>query len=241
MTEPNSRWQTQELATAFLEGVRGAIPGADLQLAVMGKVVELWCENPATLLDLGCGDGILGRYLLGRFPAAKGIFADFSEPMLAAVRQQVQGLPQAEVVKADFSTPQWVEAVAPYQPLDVVVSGYAIHHQPDDRKRQIYAEAYGLLRPGGLFLNLEHVSSVTPAGERLFDEFFVDHLYTFHAQKDPAVSREVIANKYYKRPDKTENILAPLDEQCQWLRDIGYRDVDCFFKTFEMALFGGRK
>ena len=80
MTQAKSRWQTEELATAFLQGVRGAIPGADLQLAVLAKIVQIWCESPAVMLDLGCGDGILGRYLLGRFPNAAGIFADFFGP-----------------------------------------------------------------------------------------------------------------------------------------------------------------
>jgi hypothetical protein len=48
-----------------------------------------------------------------------------------------------------------------------------------------------------------------------------------------------IENMYYQ--DKKENIPAPVEKQCQWLRDIGFQDVDCFFKTFELALFGGRK
>ena len=32
MVQPTSAWQNKDLATTFLEGVRGAIPGADLQL-----------------------------------------------------------------------------------------------------------------------------------------------------------------------------------------------------------------
>jgi len=241
MTQANSRWQTPELATTFLEGGRGAIPGADLQLAVMGKIAQLWCGVPSRLLDLGCGNGILGRYLLDQFPSAQGVLADFSQPMLAAAREQVGDRPNAAIVQADFGTPQWVEKVRAYAPFDLVVSGFAIHHQPDDRKQAIYAEIYDLLSAGGVFLNLEHVASLTPAGEQLFDEFFVDHLYAFHAQTDAATSRAAIADKYYRRPDKSENILAPVDQQCQWLRAIGYRDVDCFFKTFELAVFGGRK
>lgn len=241
MSQPTSRWQTSEVAIAFLEGVRSAIPGAELQLAVMGKIVEQWCPSPTTILDLGCGDGILGRYLLSRFPTAKVIFADFSEPMLAAVQQKVDGMPQATVVAADFSHSDWVTSIATEGAIDVVVSGFAIHHQPDDRKQAIYSEIYALLPPGGLFLNLEHVASATTAGETLFDEFFVDHLHDHHRQQDPHVHRDAIAQKYYNRPDKVENILAPVEVQCEWLRAIGYRDVDCFFKTFELALFGGRK
>ncbi|MEM1308980.1 MAG: class I SAM-dependent methyltransferase [Cyanobacteria bacterium P01_H01_bin.153] len=241
MSQTQSRWQTAEVALGFLEGVRSAIPGANLQLAVMGKIIEQWCPSPTRILDLGCGDGILGRYLLNRLPQAAGIFADFSDPMLATVRENVQELPQAHVVRADFGSARWVEAVAGNGQIDVVVSGFAIHHQPDDRKRAIYAEIYELLPAGGIFLNLEHVASATAAGAQLFDEFFVDHLHAYHAQADSTVERAAIAQTYYNRPDKIENILAPVEVQCQWLRAMGYRDVDCFFKTFELALFGGRK
>ena len=236
-----SVWQTKEHAMTFLEGIRGAIPGADLQLAVIEKTVRLWCDSPSSILDLGCGDGILGRFLLTIFPSARGVFADFSEPMLDAARKNVRDKPKASVVKADFASSQWINVVSSYQPFDIVVSGFAIHHQPDERKKALYHEIYNLLAPGGIFLNLEHVASATAAGEQLFDEFFVDHLHDFHTRSNPGAGRDEIADTYYRRPDKKENILAPLDEQCLWLRDIGFCDVDCFFKVFELALFGGRK
>ena len=41
--------------------------------------------------------------------------------------------------------------------------------------------------------------------------------------------------------DKDEDQLAPIEAQCEWLREIGFKDVDCFFKHFEIGLFGGRK
>ncbi len=241
MPQAKSRWQTEELATAFLQGVRGAIPGADLQLAVMGKVAQRWCQYPQAILDLGCGDGILGLYLLGLFPAAQGVFADFSKPMLEAARCATGHLANATVVEADFSTSDWLAALDSHGPFDIIVSGFAIHHQPDTRKQDIYREIFHALAPGGLFLNLEHVASLTPAGAHLFDEFFVDHLHQFHRQSKPDIAREEVAAIYYRRPDKQENILAPVEDQCQWLRQTGFADVDCFFKTFELALFGGRK
>jgi tRNA (cmo5U34)-methyltransferase len=30
-----------------------------------------------------------------------------------------------------------------------------------------------------------------------------------------------------------------VEDQCRWLRDIGFAEVDCFWKYFELAVFGG--
>ncbi|MCX5813755.1 MAG: class I SAM-dependent methyltransferase [Proteobacteria bacterium] len=241
MNEQYSKWQTKELSQTFLEGVRGAIPAANFQLEVLEKIVSEWCTLPSKILDLGCGDGALGRMLLDAHPTARMIFTDFSEPMLEALRRQIVGNQQATFIKADFATPTWTKSFEAEKPFDVIVSGFAIHHQPDDRKKELYAEIYGLLSKGGVFLNLEHVSSATLSVSALFDSFFVDHLLRFHKDTVLDKTRQEIEEAYYQRPDKTENILAPVETQCQWLRDIGFQDVDCFFKVFELALFGGRK
>ena len=241
MNDQHSKWQSKELAQTFLEGVRGAIPGANFQLEVLSKIVSMWRPLPSKMLDLGCGDGALGRMLLDTYPTAHMIFADFSEPMLEALRKQIGSNQRAAIMKVDFATPAWAKGFEVEKPFDVIVSGFAVHHQPDDRKKELYAEIYGLLSEGGVFLNLEHVSSATPSGSVLFDSFFVDHLLRFHRDTTPSKTRQEIEEAFYQRPDKKENILAPVETQCQWLREIGFQDVDCFFKVFELALFGGRK
>jgi SAM-dependent methyltransferase len=161
--------------------------------------------------------------------------------MLGALRKQIGATERATVINADFATPAWVEALHAEGPLDLVVSGFSIHHQPNHRKRDLYAEIYEHLSEDGIFLNLEHVSSATPAGEALFDSFFIDHLVRFHRDANPNKTKPEIEEAYHQRPDKKENILASVETQCDWLRQIGFQDVDCFFKVFELALFGGRK
>ena len=122
-----------------------------------------------------------------------------------------------------------------------MISGFAIHHLTNARKQTLYGEIFALLGPRGLFLNLEHVSSAKPSGTDLFDAFLIDHLHRFQHLSDPCLSRETTAAGYTNRPDRHDNILAPVEEQCRWLRQIGFTDVDCFFKAFELAIFGGRR
>jgi hypothetical protein len=52
MNKQNSKWQTKEIAQTYVEGVRGAIPGANLQLEVIGKIVSAWCLLPSKKMIL---------------------------------------------------------------------------------------------------------------------------------------------------------------------------------------------
>lgn len=235
-----SQWQTEWMTKAFLE-VRSAFPGSDLQLEVMLKLIRAWRPFPRTALDLGCGDGFLGRTLIEHFPECHVCFVDFSEPMLDAAREKLGGSRRATVIQADFTTPDWAARLGEHRAFDLVVSGMAIHHQPDARKRQIYAEIYGLLAKGGLFLNLEQVASATESAAEVYYDHIIDHLHAFHTRSGSGKSRDEVAQEYYSSPARKENILALVETQCLWLKQIGFQDVDCFFKIFDHALFGGRK
>lgn len=239
MNEQHSKWLTKELSKTFSEGVRGAIPGTNLQLEIIAKLISVWCPAPSRILDLGCGDGILGRMLLAEYPSAHTFFGDFSEPMLAKVREKVGTSKKASVIQIDFATPAWIKAVEPETPFDIIVSGFAIHHQPDDRKKALYSEIYELLNEGGVFLNLDQVSSETAALSEIFDSFFLENIRRSLPNSDQNEIMNQIEKAYYE--DKKENLPAPVEKQCQWLRGIGFQEVDCFFKTFELALFGGKK
>ena len=242
MTRADKRWQAAGLAARYVDGVRGAIPLADEQVDVMLRLIEWARPEPANVLDLGCGDGILGRAVLDRFPGAGCVFADFSEEMLDLARGKLgAAAARATVVDVDYGEAGWAATVAAHAPFDVVVSGYSIHHQPDARKRAVYGEIFDLLTTGGLFVNVEHVSSPSPGIEGLHEDIFIDSLHAFHQANGSTQSRDEVAAEFYRRPDKQANILAPVEDQCAWLRELGYVDVDCYLKFFELAVFGGRK
>ena len=239
MAERTDRiWKSESLAATYLEGVRAAIPLALEQIDVMLRLMAACARPVRRVLDLGCGDGVLAEAIVQRLPQAEAVLADFSEPMIEAARKRFSAAGvAAHFVLADYGVPSWTEAVAEWSPYDAIVSGFSIHHQPDDRKRAVYGEVFGLLNPGGLFVNIEHVSSPTQWLESLDHEMFIDSLHRHH----PDQSREEVARLYYDRPDKDANILAPVEEQCAWLRETGFTDVDCYLKVFELAVFGGRR
>lgn len=226
-------WQSADVAKGYLEGTRAAIPLATQQIDVMLRLLRA-ARPVRRFLDLGCGDAVLAAAVLSESPDAEAVCLDFSDEMLAAARRR---LPNAHVLAVDYGAPAWTAAVAQWSPFDAIVSGFSIHHQPDDRKRALYAELLSMLAPGGLFLNLEHVQSPSGWVEAVHDDLFIDCLHAHRGN----VPRTAIAESYHGRADKAANILAPVDKQVEWLRELGFRDADCYFKIFELSVFGGRK
>jgi tRNA (cmo5U34)-methyltransferase len=172
-------------------------------------VLELLPKRVERVLDLGCGDGRLLALVLEARPAAGGVAVDFSPPMLERARERFSDVPEVEVREHDLAEP-----LPDLGSFDLIVSSLAIHHLEDARKRVLYAEVFGLLRPGGRFSNLEHVASPTP-------ELHREYLQLARVPEDPS------------------NRLLDVETQLRWLRDIGFADVDCFWKWREMALLSG--
>ena len=229
-------WKQSEVAAAFLQERANAIPDRSRQIDVMLRLLK--GTRLQRVLDLGAGDALLLNAVLQAFPEASGVALDFSPPMLEQARVRLQPFgSRAVVIEGDFATPAWLQVVA--GPFDAVISGFAIHHLAHERKRALYAEVFGLLAAGGTFVNCEHVASPSPRVERLFDEAMSEHLCAWRRERGEAVSVAQVFQEYVTRPDRAANILAPVEVQCRWLREIGFRDVDCYWKFFELAVFGG--
>jgi tRNA (cmo5U34)-methyltransferase len=235
---PAEVWKQREVAAAFLNERSLLIPDRQRQLEVVLRVLRFAPRPPARVLDLGAGDAILLATVLEAYPQATGVALDFSPPMLeqARLRLALFGT-RAAVAEADLGTPAWREA-AP-GPFDAVLSGFAIHHLPDARKQALYREVHEMLAEGGVFLNCEHVSSPAPRLERMFEDAMSEHLWRRRRERGEEVTREQVHREFLDRPDRAANILASVEDQCAWLRALGFCDVDCFWKYFELAIFGG--
>lgn len=234
-------WKLPAIVNRFLS-YRSAIPLAQEQLMVMMSVLKTRTEPIENFLDLGCGDGILGAAILSEYPSARGVLADFSEPMLVQAREGLKDYAgQLAFENLDYGNQAWVNKMQPHGPFDAIVSGYSIHHQPDARKPEIYAEIFSLLKPNGWFINIEHVSSSAELNVDLFEKHYTSARYAIEKQNGGTRTLQEIETEYKTRPDKAANILAPVELQCDWLREIGYQDVDCYMRIYELAVFGGRK
>lgn len=234
-------WKLPAIVNRYLS-YRAAIPMVPEQIGIMMSILKTMPDPIENFLDLGCGDGILGASILGTFPQSRGVLADFSEPMLEEAREQLKDYAgQLVFENLDYGEPDWVNKMRAHGPFDAIVSGYSIHHQPDERKRVIYEEIYSLLKPGGWFINIEHIAAAAQLTVDLFDNHIIDGRYAIEKANGGTKTRQEIADVFMKRPDRAANILLPVEVQCDWLREIGYEQVDCYFRVYELAVFGGRK
>jgi len=205
-----AEYQTAEKALAYL-AVADSIPERSHGERIL---IELLPSSLTKVLDLGAGDGRLLALVLAAFPEATGFAVDFSEPMLEKARERFQGDTRVEVLTHDLN-----DSVLSLGTFDAVVSSFAIHHLDDERKFELAHEVFSILNPGGIFINLEHVSS---PNEKLHDDFLA-------------------AMGQTRETEDRSNQCSPVEIQLRWLEQIGFVDVDCFWKWRELAVLAGTK
>jgi SAM-dependent methyltransferase len=208
-SKPVNLWTSSEHARDYLERADSISHRSEGEAALL----EFIPRSTRRVLDLGTGDGRLLALVRGVWADTEAVAVDFSPAMLEAARKRFAAESSVSVVAHNLDEP--LPALGKF---DAVISCFAIHHLVHQRKQALYAEIYGLLNPGGVFCNLEHVASVSPG---LHQEFLERIGFTVETE-DPS------------------NKLLDVETQLGWLREIGFADVDCHWKWRELALLAGR-
>ena len=147
-------------------------------------------------------------------PAATGVALDFSQVMLEKAQDRFKDDNSVEIISHSLD-----DKLPDFGRFDAIVSSFAIHHVTHDRKQSLYAEIFNLLNPGGVFANLEHVAS---PNQKIHIQFLTKIGYTAE-NEDPS------------------NKLLDVETQLGYLREIGFENVDCYWKWLELALLIGIK
>lgn len=144
-----ARWdQQQELYLPFRER----------RFRAMFDVLEVFLPPRFLAIDLACGPGSLTQRMLTRFPEARSVLVDYDPVLLALGRAALEPLEaRTRWVEADLREPEWASRL-PAAPADAVLSTTALHWFPAEKLGRIYQGVAGRLRPGGIFLNGDHMA-----------------------------------------------------------------------------------
>lgn len=123
---------------------------------------------PYRVMDLCCGTGDIAALLCGREDVEELYAVDFSENMLSVAHSRLDSIPKAHVQKGDAMDLSEFESNS----FDAVTIGFGLRNVTDLRKT--LKEVKRILKPGGIFLNLDVGKVKIPIIRE------IAHFYFFH-------------------------------------------------------------
>jgi ubiquinone/menaquinone biosynthesis C-methylase UbiE len=189
------------------------------------------------ILDLGVGT----HKIVEMFPNASVVAIDAAEMMIdkAKIRLKEQ-LGQITFKAVTFQElPDKVKDVAG---LDAIVSAFALHHLLREEKLKLFQYVHSMLKPGGWFVNCDIFNAVDPANEALYRRL----LYKGTQERSRSLKHEeksldYIASEYTSKEKRDGDNPLSITEETQLLTEAGFRMVDCFWKEYREAVYGGKK
>ena len=241
--EQLSAWADQDTRD-FLEFGEFFVPDRAVQIrTVCGLIPER--ADGGLVVDLCSGAGHLTCGILERHERATVEACDGSEAMLAHTRTQAarrglgDRLTTRQIELADSAWRTWD------QPLLAVVSSLAIHHLDACGKRSLYADVFNALEDGGRLIVADLVEPTSDLGRRVAAEAWDDAVRT---QANAAGAHQAYERfldlkwNYYESdgPDEVDQPSA-LFSQLDWLREIGYCEIDVWWLRAGHAIFGATR
>jgi tRNA (cmo5U34)-methyltransferase len=154
------------------------------------------------------------------------ILLDLSEEMLNIARTRFENSPNFHYVVADYLKQDFKGF------FDIVVSSLSIHHLEHHDKRLLYEKVYQHLNSGGVFINADQVMGPYPANvEGVLSELFnkIDMGSLSESEKTIIFDRMKL--------DKP----ASLADNFKWLEEIGFVDVDVYYKYYNFVVIYGKR
>ena len=187
-------------------------------------------ESPAAepaVLDVGAGTGLLGAFLLQKFPNARLTLMDIAEDMLEMAKKRFAARPGTGYRICDYTR---ADLGGPY---DIVCSALSIHHLPPEDKQRLFCRIHDALVPGGIFVNADQADGETPYFRKRYLEYWNEFL-----RSGPMT--DVQHAEILKRRDTLDRN-EKLSVQLKWLNDAGFSDVDVVYRNRTFIVTVARK
>ena len=218
----------EEEAKEYDELILKLIPNYEDMVKSLIISIPFEDSMPIKVLDLGCGTGNITLAVKNRYPHAQITCIDLAERMIELAQFKLSKYDNIEYKVGDLRN---IDFKSDY---DLIISSLALHHlQSNEEKIAAYKKVYGALKKGGAFYNADNVQASSKYLENVniaqWKEFMLQSLTEQEID-------EVWLPTHYK-----EDYPSLLIEQLDWLREVGFNQVDVTWKYVMGAVFGGIK
>jgi tRNA (cmo5U34)-methyltransferase len=233
----------EEASRSFIDFGRYFVPDRGAQIETIAALIPQF-EEPFTILDLACGEGLLSQALLERHPQCRLVGMDGSVEMLSRAAENLAGFGQRfQARQFDLFDRSWRSAKPPVQ---AVVSSLAIHHLEGDQKQVLFQDVFAMLSPGGVFIIADLVQPAHRLGWELAAQAWDEAVRRRSMQLDGnldgfAIFEDRRWNLYRYFDPQDIDKPSGLFDQLKWLEAAGFEDVDVFWMRAGHAIFGGHK
>jgi len=216
------------------------------------RVVGAVRPAPERVLDLGCGTGSLSEAILEEFPGCMLVGVDVDQSLLALAANRLGRFgKRVSLICADLRTESWMPSAG--GGFDAAISATALHWLSSENLALLYRRLAKVLKPGGLFINADHVASDCPAVQEAWQQDKARRLTVEdHGNADTwpefwqayaaalGVEEKSIGSWTIKNWEAVEDGM-PMAWHFDRLRESGFTDVDCFWRCYGDAIYGGVK
>jgi len=220
------------------------------RFSVMVRLIGGTQQPVRRVLDLGCGTGSLMLHVLREFPEARVWGIDFDPTLLALAEKRLAEFGErVQLVEADFRHESWLKLLS--NPIEAVISATALHWLSLQQLARLYNELAVILRPGGIFLNADHVRSTSDEVQRAWEQHRqqmrdrqtdtdADNWQGFWEAYGRALNVDIgQLRKELTEPWKGSEEGLPLEWHFEKLKASGFEAVDCFWRLDCDAVYGG--
>ena len=237
----SDRAWSEESSQYFIDYAAYFVPDRFAQLETICQLIPATSEL-FHVVELCCGEGLLARAILERFPACQYHGYDGSSVMLEKARTVLEPYRERFTLRAfELAATDWRSF--PW-PVRAVVSSLAIHHLDGRQKRELYRDLYRSIGPGGALIIADLIQPAHPVGTQMAARAWDEAVrQTSLARDDNLTAFDAFQRDHWNifhYPDPTDQP-SGLYEQLRWLEAAGFSDVDVYWLTAGHAIYGGWK
>jgi SAM-dependent methyltransferase len=227
------------------------LPDRKVRFETLISLVRAGNPEPRRLLDIGCGTGSIMQECLEAFPSARVVGVDYDPTLLFLANERLTDYrTRVELLQADVRLNDWTQRLS--GGFDAVLSATALHWLSAQETSLLYTRVFAQLESGGVFLNADHAASPNAGVQKYWRSRMRAHRSGPEGGKEPWETfwEDYLMELGGDAAARWKSLQAsrhgveggmPLDWHFDRLKEAGFVEVDCFYRYYGDAVYGGVK